>query len=146
MLGGRRRTPVAGDVVENGRELFKNAVALGKGAAVVKRDPGSCSGSFSVLLCGGRAATPTLVFAISSLHLLVHALLDLALENAGASRLVEVGDLQDVGCIDPVVGAAAHNMVAGNIELVDGDLRAAMMSALAVGCVERDGRGQLTLL
>jgi hypothetical protein len=63
-----------------------------------------------------------LVLAVAALDLLVDALLHFALEDAGARRLVEAGDLQDMGCIDPVVGATAHNMVAGYIGLVDGHL------------------------
>lgn len=45
----------------------------------------------------------TLVFAVSSLHLLMDTLLDFSFKDPGTSRLVEVGDFQDVGRIDPVV-------------------------------------------
>lgn len=48
----------------------------------------------------------------------MHALLDFALEDAGSGRLVVVGDLEDVGSVDPVVGAPAHYMVARDIALV----------------------------
>jgi hypothetical protein len=64
---------------------------------------------------------PTLVFAVASLHLLVHTLLYLALQNTGPARLVVVGDLEDVGSVDPVVGAAAHDVVAIDVAFVDGD-------------------------
>lgn len=53
----------------------------------------------------------------------MHPLLDFALENTGPGRLVEVCYLEDVCRIDPVVSAASHDMVAGDIELVDGNLR-----------------------
>ena len=60
----------------------------------------------------------TLIFAISTLHFLVHALLHFALENAGSRRLVIVGDLEDMLRVDQVVRAAAHNMVSADIVLV----------------------------
>lgn len=104
MLGGRRGASVAGDIVEDGPHLVEDAVALGKMAALFEGDPGA------------------LVLAIAALDLLVHALLHFALEDAGARRLVVVGHLEDVGGVDPVVGAAAHDMVAVDIALVDGDL------------------------
>lgn len=104
MLWRRWGAPIAGNEVKDGQELVENAVALGEHATIVEWNP--CS----------------LIFAISTLHLFVHTLLDLALEDARAGGLVEVGDLQDVGCVDPVVGATAHDMVALNIELIDGDV------------------------
>lgn len=70
----------------------------------------------------------TLVFAITSLNLFVHTLLHLALENAGSAGLVIVRDLQDVCSIDPVVGSAAHAVVALAVVLVDRDLSASMIS------------------
>lgn len=65
----------------------------------------------------------TLVFAVSSLHLLVDALLYLALKDAGSTGLVIVGDFQNVGSVDPVVGAASHAVVAFAIEFVYWNLR-----------------------
>jgi hypothetical protein len=56
-----------------------------------------------------------LVFSVASLHLLVHAFLDFALEDSGAGGLVEIGDLEDVCCIDPVVCATSHYMVASDV-------------------------------
>lgn len=50
------------------------------------------------------------------------ALLDLTLEDAGAGGLVVVCYFEDVRCVDPVVGAAPHDMVAGHIEFVHGNL------------------------
>jgi hypothetical protein len=104
MLGRRRRTPVAGYVVEDGAHLVQDAVALCKLAPLLKRYP--CS----------------LVLSISALHLLVHALLHFALEDTGSGGLVIVGNLEDMCSVDPVVGAASHNMVAVDIALVDRDL------------------------
>lgn len=54
-------------------------------------------------------------FAVASLDLLVVALLDVSLEDAGSGRLVEAGSLEDVGGIDPVVGLAPHDMFAFGI-------------------------------
>lgn len=65
----------------------------------------------------------TLIFPISALHLLVDTLLNFSLEYACSSGLVIAGHLQDVGSIDPVVGATAHDMVAVNIVLVNRHLR-----------------------
>ena len=111
MLGRRRRAAVARDIVEDGAHLVQDAVALCQMASLLQRYP--CA----------------LVFAITTLDLFVHALLDFALEDAGSRRLVVVGYLEDVGRVDPVVGAAAHDMVAVDIALVDGDLQAGFVSA-----------------
>lgn len=48
--------------------------------------------------------------------------LDFSFKNTCAGGLVEVGDFQDVGCVDPVVGATAHDMVALDIEFIDGHI------------------------
>jgi hypothetical protein len=63
------------------------------------------------------------------LDLLVHALLDFALKDTGTRRLVVVGYLEDVSGVDPVVGTTAHDMVAVDIALVDGNLQ--FVSALS---------------
>jgi len=105
MLGRRGWAPVARHVVEDGSHLVQDAVALGKVAPLLERYP--CS----------------LVLSVSALHLLVHAFLHFALEDTGSGRLVIFGDLQDVGSVDPVVGAASHDMVAVDIAFVDRDLQ-----------------------
>jgi hypothetical protein len=74
-----------------------------------------------------------LIFAISTLDLLVHALLDFALEDTGSGRLIVVGYLEDVGCVDPVVGTTAHDMVAVDIALVDGNLEFVSASSQSRG-------------
>ena len=51
-------------------------------------------------------------------------LLDLALEDSGAGRLVKPGGLQDMGGIDPIVLSPSHNMfleVGAELEFIDGD-------------------------
>ena len=111
MLGGRRRAPVAGHEVEDGSHLLEHAVAFRQHASVGERDP--CA----------------LVLAVATLHFFVDALLHLALEDAGARRLVVVGYLEDVSGVDPVVSATAHDMVAVDIALVDGNLQ--FVSALS---------------
>lgn len=57
----------------------------------------------------------TLKFSITTLHLLVFALLHVPLEDASSGRLVKAGGLEDMGCIDPVVGLASHDMFALSI-------------------------------
>lgn len=54
----------------------------------------------------------------------MNTLLDLALQNASAKRLVICGNLQDMRGIDPVVRTPAHDMVAHTRrELVDRNIR-----------------------
>jgi len=104
MLRGGRRAPVAGDEVEDGQHLLEHTVALSQHAPIMQWHPGA------------------LVLAVPALDLFMDALLDLALEDARAGRFVEVGYLEDVRCVDPVVGAPAHDVVATHIKLIDGDL------------------------
>lgn len=52
----------------------------------------------------------------------MNTLLNFSFKNPGSSRLVEVGDFQNMGRIDPVVGAPSHDMIASDIEFVDRDL------------------------
>lgn len=111
MLGRRWRAPVAWYIVENGSHLFQDAIALCKVATFLKWNP--CA----------------LILSIATLHLLVNALLHFALEDTGSGRLVVIGYLEDVGCVDPVVGAAAHDMVAVDIALIHGDLSGSIRSA-----------------
>lgn len=61
---------------------------------------------------------PTLIFAITALHLLMNSLLYLSLQNPGARRFVVIGDLQDVCRIYPVIGSPAHDMIVLHVELV----------------------------
>lgn len=104
MLGRRRRAPVAGYVVEDGAHLVQHPIPLRQMSPLLEGDPSA------------------LVFAIATLHLLVHALLHFALEDTGSGGLIVVGYLEDVGSVDPVVCPAAHDMIAVHIALVDGDL------------------------
>lgn len=50
----------------------------------------------------------TLVLAVSSLHLLVLALLDLAFQDACPLWLVETRDLENLGGIEPAIRAPSH--------------------------------------
>ncbi len=56
-----------------------------------------------------RTAVLTLVLAITTLHLLVLSLLHLSLEDARPLRLVESGDLEDLGRVQPRVGSPPHH-------------------------------------
>lgn len=114
MLGCGWWTPVARHKVEDGPHLMQDAVAFGEMASLFERYP--CS----------------LVLSIAALDLLVHAFLHLSLQNAGSCRFVVVGHLQDVGGVDPVVGASAHNMVAVDIAFVHRNLLA--VSSLSQTC------------
>lgn len=106
---------ITSHVVENVEDAIQNTVLFCQGPTLAQRDP--CA----------------LVFAIAALDLLMHALLHLSLQDSRSCWFVEAGDLQNVGGIDPVVGAASHDMVSGDLELVDGDLGRLVMS--------RHGRG-----
>lgn len=81
-----------------------------------------------------RASFRTLVFSISTLYLLVHALLHFALEDSSPARLVVVCDLQDVCCVDPVVCPSSHAVVAFAVELVDRDLLNESVSDHRIAC------------
>ena len=78
MLGRRWRAPVTRDVVEDGAHLVQHTIPL-------------CQ--MSPLLEGYPCA---LVFTISTLDLLVHALLHFALEDPRSRGLVVVGNLENV--------------------------------------------------
>lgn len=107
MFGGRRRTDVAGGKLEDGAQFLVDIVSLRKSFTLLERDPSSWfqSDSSSRTVDDER----TLVFAVSTLNLLVCLLLDFALEDSGSGRLVETGSLQDVGCINPIITSTAHN-------------------------------------
>ena len=75
----------------------------------------------------------TLIFAISTLHLLVNALLDLPFEDASSSWFVKTGNLEDVCRIDPIVRPASHDMVSKQLELVDRYLQSMSNSTLQQG-------------
>lgn len=61
----------------------------------------------------------TLILAVASLHLLVRAFLHFPFEYTGSSRLVVVGDLEDMCGIDPIVRTSTHYMIATDIEFID---------------------------
>jgi hypothetical protein len=61
----------------------------------------------------------TLIFAIPSLDLFMHPLLNFPLENPRSRGLVESGKLQDVSSVDPIIRPPSHDMVARNLEFVD---------------------------
>lgn len=64
----------------------------------------------------------TLVFAISTLHLLVNAFLNLTLQDSGSCWLIKVCDFENLRSIYPAVSTPSHNMIVVNIEFVDRNL------------------------
>ena len=54
-----------------------------------------------------------MILSIASLDLLMGGLLYLALEDSRPCWLVEARGFQDVGCVDPVIVAPAHDMFFG---------------------------------
>lgn len=60
----------------------------------------------------------TLVLAISTLHLFMDALLNLALQNARSRGFIKPSHFEDVRSIDPIVGPSSHNMVAIDLEFI----------------------------
>jgi hypothetical protein len=74
----------------------------------------------------------TLILAIPALHLLMHSLLHLTFEDARASRLVVVGDFQNVGRVNPVVRATPHHMVVVHRQFIDRHIAVCRTVDLAV--------------
>ena len=68
----------------------------------------------------------------------MHTLLHLTLEDSGARRFVEAGELQDVCGIDPVIASAAHDMVASDFELVNRDIAVCGRVDIAFSLVHRE--------
>ena len=123
MFRRRGRAPVSGDKVEDRAKLLVHSVLCRKIFPFGQWDP--CpyaelplAHAFSILI----ANVHTLIFPIPPLHLLMHPLLHLPLQNPRSRRLVIVSHFQDVRRVDPVVGAAAHDMVAVGVVFVDRDL------------------------
>lgn len=89
-----------------------------------------------------QVAFRTLVFAITALDLLMHAFLYLSFQYPRSGRLVKVCDFQNVRGIDPIIGSAAHYMVALNEAFVYRNLSAVRLS----GQQFTQGRNCRTLL
>ena len=86
---------------------------------------------------------PTLIFAIAALNLLMVPLLHFLLQDPRPVWFVEASYLEDVGSVDIIVGAAAHDMfdasTGGNRDLIDGNLEGSVNTGRAT-------KGELTLL
>jgi hypothetical protein len=79
-----------------------------------------------------RVGQRTLIFPVAALDLFVVVLLDIALEDTCASRLVEAGGFENVGGVDPIVFSPAHHMffqVGSELVFVDGDLPVRRLAA-----------------
>lgn len=105
MLRGRRRASVTRDEIEDGRNAVKYAMLFGKRTTLGQRNP--CA----------------LVFAITTLDLLMNTLLHFSFQNSSPCWFVKAGDFQDVSCIDPIVRSTSHDMVIANLEFIDGHLQ-----------------------
>ena len=136
MLGSRWWTAISWDEFENGTQDIIDAVLGRELFAVDEGDPCSCA--VSINFCVGCSAgySLTLIFAIATLHLLVDSLLDLTLENPRPRGLVVVGYLEDVRRIDPVVGAASHDVVRADGVLIDRHLLASQRESSTCPPVE----------
>lgn len=69
-----------------------------------------------------RVGYPTLVFAITTLNLLMSPFLDFTLENPGSRWLVKTSYFKNMCSIDPIVASSAHNTFAIDFELVNWNL------------------------
>lgn len=83
---------VARYVVENLTDAFNNAMLLGQAARFIERNP--CA------FCKRQRTDPaprwaglTLIFSITALYLLVHAILDILFQASCSGWLVETGNL-----------------------------------------------------
>ena len=108
MLGSRRWTVIAGDELEDGTELVIDIVALRQSLTLFEGNPGTFQKSDMPVPMFGKDVR-TLVFAISTLNLLVHLLLNLALQDSGTGGLIETSSLQYMRGIDPIIVTTAHN-------------------------------------
>ena len=70
----------------------------------------------------GAVVVITLIFPVPALYLLMNPLLHLSLQDSSPRGFVVVGDFEDVGSVDPIVAAPAHDMVGWEVKLIDGDL------------------------
>ena len=68
----------------------------------------------------------TLVLPVTPLDLLMLPFLDLPFQNSCSSWLVECGDLENVGGIDIVIVASAHDMVSADIVFEHWNLKSAV--------------------
>ena len=93
---------VAGNVVENLANAFNDAVLLGQGACFIQRDPCAFS-KVSVRFRPPDCTALTLIFSITTLNFLMHAILDVLLQASCSRRLVETGDFQNVSGVDPII-------------------------------------------
>lgn len=74
---------------------------------------------------GSIPCYPTLIFSITTLHLLVYTFLYFPFENPSPRRLVKACYFKDMCCIDPIVGPPPHQTFAINFKLIDRNLRVA---------------------
>ena len=72
----------------------------------------------------------TLILSIASLDFLMMTFLHLSLQYSRPCGLVIVGDFQNVGGIDEVIVATAHDMVAVDVEFEDRYLAATCVTIL----------------
>lgn len=124
MLWSLRWTLVTRNEIEDGQQDSQDPIPLCQITSTLQWYPGSCPWSLSVAVRNGRGsrAVPTLVLSISSLNLLMNPLLHFPLQDPGSRRFVEVGDLEDMCGIDPVIRPPPHHLVAIGDEFVHRNL------------------------
>ena len=108
MLRSRRWAIIARYELENGAKLVIDIVALCQSLTLFKGNPGAFEMS-DIPILNFNTDEWTLIFAIATLNLLMHLLLNLALKDSCTGGLVETSGLEDMRSIDPIIVAAAHN-------------------------------------
>lgn len=83
-------------------------------------------------MSAGPAAC-TLIFAITSLYLLVHVLLHISFQDSRTCGLIKTSSFQDVSRIDPVIMPSSHNMFLQ----IDSELKLVHWNLLNNQCVSR---------
>lgn len=65
---------------------------------------------------------PTLILSIAPLYFLMYPFLNLPFQYTRSSWFIIVCHFQDMRCVNPVILAAAHDMILFNIEFVHRNL------------------------
>lgn len=101
MLGRGRWAPSARLELklEDWGKYAVDVVSLGESGSIMERNPG------------------TLILPIATLHLLMHSLLYIPLQNPRPCGLIIVAHFQDMRRVNVIIGSAAHHTVTLDVEL-----------------------------